>query len=251
MLRDDPRRRPEAGPPLIEADARKALLLEESPGNVTLREELAIGREVLGRWRAFMGQDDAAEADYRSAIALFDAVIAADPATPHYGIERSRARVHLADLLLRLGRLDEALGLLDAARPPIDAAMASNPDNGTYHGVLREAIGTRARARARRGDLAAVREAAGELAGLGLDPAADASFESAALALAAALAPPAEAEALADQAVDRLRIAAEGGAVTVDSLDEADDLDALRDRDDFRAIRLDLAFPDEPFAEAP
>jgi hypothetical protein len=55
-------------------------------------------------------------------------------------------------------------------------------------------------------------------------------------------------EELAGRAVDTLRQAAAAGYVNLANFQTDTDLDALRDRQDFRDFLLDLAMPANPFA---
>ncbi len=61
----------------------------------------------------------------------------------------------------------------------------------------------------------------------------------------------AEGRAEADKAMATLRRATDGSGVSYDNLRHNRDFDSLRDRDDFRLLLLDLAFPAEPFARTP
>ncbi len=60
--------------------------------------------------------------------------------------------------------------------------------------------------------------------------------------------PAAEARAGADRAMATLRRAVAGGFRNVAYMRIDTDLDALRSRDDFRLLMMDLCFPAEPFA---
>jgi hypothetical protein len=55
-------------------------------------------------------------------------------------------------------------------------------------------------------------------------------------------------EAIAVQAIETLRRAFSDGYTNAENLRIDPELDPLRDRNDFRDLRLDLAFPAEPFA---
>src|SRR5262249_14306327 len=68
------------------------------------------------------------------------------------------------------------------------------------------------------------------------------------LALMVPIAAPDRRESLASQAVETLRRSFAAGYSNAENLRFDPDLDALRHRDDFRGLLLDLAFPAEPFA---
>src|SRR5262249_32088751 len=57
----------------------------------------------------------------------------------------------------------------------------------------------------------------------------------------------ATAESLADRPMAHLRRALDLGYRNTPPIAPDADLDSLRDRDDFRLLLLDLAFPDDPF----
>jgi hypothetical protein len=57
-----------------------------------------------------------------------------------------------------------------------------------------------------------------------------------------------EGRRLGDQAIEQLRTAIRDGYANVHALRNDPALDPLRDRPDFQALLLDLAFPVDPFA---
>jgi tetratricopeptide (TPR) repeat protein len=105
---------------LIEADPEE--------GNVGLREEAADSHRDLGLSLRRLGQGEAAESEYRLALAIWDRVASSSPDDA----AKTRRRAagigrELGVLLIELGRADEAEGVLAGAVEELRRLVASNP----------------------------------------------------------------------------------------------------------------------------
>jgi hypothetical protein len=71
------------------------------------------------------------------------------------------------------------------------------------------------------------------------------------LALLIPVSPADQREHLARRALEELRLACASGYANFANIKADDDLDPLRDRDDFKLFVLDIEMPANPFAQSP
>jgi eukaryotic-like serine/threonine-protein kinase len=121
------------------AAARRALVRIESLAGKTpsdLRSELAAVHVQLAYTAARSGNEDAAMADQRRAVALFQAY---SQAHPDHELSRARlanAEIDLVERLVRHGEVREAMALTRTASARLDALVAAAPNNANYRREL-------------------------------------------------------------------------------------------------------------------
>jgi serine/threonine-protein kinase len=239
--------------------ALRQSLVDSHPDVVLYRIDLAGSLNNLGVIQRRLGRDEAAMASYRRAVDLREALVAEQPRAVQLRSELASTHLNLAYLLARLGHPDEALAAAERSLVLREALLEGNPGSGQLRreratslvrvGLFRHAVGRRDEG------LAEVRRALGLYEAIP-DPPADQPFHLACYyaqlsRLAAgpdAVLPAAEGRAAADRALALLRRAVAAGQASPGSLRTDDDLDPLRDREDFRRLLLDAAFPAAPFA---
>jgi tetratricopeptide (TPR) repeat protein len=249
-----------------EAEYRAAVLVRrklvgESPG-VNSWRELAFTQARLGRLLKDTGRSRVAEAEYRAALAILKELVRRNPGVPVYRDDLAGGHTNLGDVVRSLGRPAEARDAYDQAIALREALFREAPTVATYRGHLADSLRRRGLARADLGDPAGAADDAHRALGLydGLPfRVAEERYETACChAALAGLAGEARsrisagsAPVEADQAMEQLRRAvAMGHYLSLDALRNEPALGALRRRDDFRLLMIDLAMPAEPFAPA-
>ena len=203
--------RPAEGLPELES-ARSLLedLARSGPNVPEYRDRLAATLNAAGNALRDLGRPGDARDRHARALALAEGLTSAYPSVPVY-------RGRLADSLRRLAQLKLDAG--DAVGASADASRSVRlfeglPASGTWHWF----------------NLACARATLAAVA------ARDGSVPSAA-----------ELPGLTDRAIDALRRAAATGYRDLAAYRYEPALAHLRDRDDFRVLLLDLAFPADPF----
>jgi eukaryotic-like serine/threonine-protein kinase len=228
------------------ADADLGPIVRAEPG----RNEGALALGNLGLvWGGLAleaGQIDRAIGRFRDVLGPVDAVLRATPDWSHAKRVACQLRAALATALDQAGRHGEAVAEWDRA---VALADPGGDDARTYRLARLIAL-------ARRGAGAEILAEAEALAADRSRAPSGVDFYN--LACVAAVVASAEAgrsaeraEAAALRAIGWLERAREAGALRDPGmrqyLDRDPDLAALRDRDDFRSLRLDAAFPADPF----
>jgi serine/threonine-protein kinase len=206
----------------------------------------------LGWLLKLLGQTQEALAANARAVEVAEGLVADEPGAAQFRNLLAQALTQSGNVLLAAGRPDEALPKLRRALEIQEALARAQPESISYNSVLATALRGVGRAEAAAGRPAEARaafERASEL-----DHALAAKYPGSAYNLACSLAlmipvsPPAGREALAGRALDALRQARASGYANLASMKADTDLDALRDRPDFRNVLLDMAVPADPFA---
>jgi tetratricopeptide (TPR) repeat protein len=234
-----------------EAEYRTALaigraLADANPAVHRHRDNLAWRHHVLGDLLMRTGRMSEAEAEYRTALAIGRALADANPDYRSYPAPVHQA---LGDLLLRTGRASEAEAEYRAALAIRQKAADANPAGIDPQRDLASSLSRMGRIEQREGRIpeaiASFRNAVAIMERLPRIPNShlyDLACHQALLAGATG------SRTEADRAMDSLQrsVALRGGDLAGMRTDPG--LDPLRDRDDFRLLMLDLAFPADPFA---
>ncbi len=251
----------EAEPEYRAAMALYQKLADHSPAVTQFRHHLAYTHDHLGALLSKTGRLSEAETQSRSALALYQALADHDPKVPDYSDGVASALTNFGDVVRSLGRAAESRDACDRAITIRKRLVEQNPTTPVYLANLAGSLLRHALARRDLGDLAGaaadVRRALGILNRLP-SRSGEEWFETAcADATLAGLAgrygsvvSAAESSAEATRAMALLHKAVGMGYRTAAAFRTMDALDALRNRDDFRLLMLDLAMPTEPFATA-
>jgi tetratricopeptide (TPR) repeat protein len=236
-------------------------LADANPTVIDFRSSLALNRNNLGELLWQTGRASEAEAECRAGLAIQRVLADEHPKIPVLRNAVGAGLTTIADLFRSLGRLAEARDGYEQAIAIGAALVREVPDETWYRSNLACALRRRGLVRRDQGDPAgAVADArkalllydelpkkSGEqwyetacchaaLAGLAGSPGTGVSAGSG----------PSEA----DVATDLLRRAVGMGYRDRDTFRTDAALASLRDREDFRLLLMDLAFPPEPFATA-
>jgi serine/threonine-protein kinase len=255
----------QAGKPAeAEAEYRRAMeifekLAADNPAVTVFRRLLATTHSNLGLLLSQMGKPAEAEPELRRAVEILEKLAADNPAVTLFRVGQSYAQNNLAGALRLLGRAAEARDGYDRAISLKERLVQENPTTTEFRFALAESLRRRGLARRDQGDAAGAAADARRALGLyeALPPrSAWEWFETA--CCHAALCGLAghdgsgisadDAHAEADAAMALLRRAAAMGYRSPDAHRTEDALDPLRDRDDFRLLMMDSAFPADAFA---
>jgi eukaryotic-like serine/threonine-protein kinase len=233
-------------------------LAETDPSVVGYRRNLARSQSEIGWMLQQLGQPAEALAEYEQERASRRIMEAADPTNSGYRDDIANCETNLSAVLLMLGRPGEARAACDRAIAIRERLAAASPSKSDLRPGLAESL-------LRSGQ---IRRSAGDFAGAAADwRRAIALFES----LPARSGDIAGLEASCHSMLSSLAGLEGAGLTTADGSREAEHamailrgvvndgvrspilrfeptLDPLRNRPDFRALRADAAFPDEPFA---
>jgi hypothetical protein len=171
-------------------------------------------------------------------------------------------QINLGRFLAEAGQTTEAKELLRRGEKNLETLLRAHPEDLEYRGDLAECLSVRGmlhRESGAAGALPTYRRAREILETLP-HPSADALFilagvqaQCAALPASDATRPsagePAERPVTLDRAMETLRRATAAGFRDVDRLGRDTNLDPLRTRPDFQRLRMDLAFPPDPFSQ--
>ena len=187
-------------------------------------------------------------------IELAEGLVAEDPGSAGYRNLLAQCLTQGGNLLLAEGRTTEALPKLRRSLEIQDAVARAQPDVVSHLGALTNSLRGVGRAKLAAGRpteaLAAFERAGGIELSLAEKYPGSRYNLACSLALMIPIAPPDRRDDLARRAMDELRLARASGYANIANLQIDHDLDALRDRPDFRDFLLDMAFPANPFAGA-
>jgi serine/threonine-protein kinase len=237
-----------------EAELRAALairqgLADANPTVSVFRTDLAVSHRDLGDLLMRTGRLSEAEAEYRAALAIWQKAAGADPANTDGRRELALSHSAFGDLLMQAGRSSEAEAEYRAGLAIRQTAAVENPASIPCQHELASSLARMGKIEQRRGRIseavASFRRAVAVMDGLPWVPSVYlydlACFQ-------ALLAGATESRTEADRAMDTLRRAVALRAGVLARMRTDTDLDPLRDREDFRALMMDLAMPAEPFA---
>jgi serine/threonine-protein kinase len=228
--------------------------VEDNPADLASRSSLAviinnIGIELLNR-----GRPEEAQPSFRRYLAIHQELVKADPTNAHYRQMLAYSHLNVGIVQSMLARFDKALQSYREALALHQALALAYPgrpmfqdDLARIHVLLATAhVATDHTAEAR----ADLREAERVLEHVSL-PAADVLFTLAGgYAMVSASEGPDERQAIADQAMATLRRALAAGW-RPDLVDlKSEGFIPLRWRAYFQQLRMDLIFPDDPFARS-
>jgi tetratricopeptide (TPR) repeat protein len=234
-------------------------LAADNPAATLFRSHLADSHGSLGNLLGETGRLAEAEVEYRAALAIHGKLADDDPRVPQHRIMVAWWHTVLSVVLRRLGRPAEARDGCDRAIAIREALFQQEVPwhrsllawSYRYRGLARRDLGDFA------GAAADARQAIALWEGLPSRTGREWFQTACARAALAGLAGPdgsgisaAEGISEADAAMASLRRAVAMGFGSPDIL-RSEDLDPLRDREDFRLLMMDLAMPADPFARAP
>ena len=233
-------------------------LADDNPAFSEFRNRLADSHTNIGWLLVQNGRAAEAVAECSRAEAIQTRLVQENPSVPDYRNRLASCQTNSATALLRLGRPAEARALCEQAVRLEEALVKHDPETADYRVRLGESLLRCGLARRDEGDAAGAaadwRRADALLEGAGaLAP--DFTFIQACChsSLSWAAGRPGsgvsagEADAEAAKALALLRRAAETGFRNLATYRNETALDPLRNRPDFRALMMDLAFPAEPF----
>ncbi|HET6882644.1 MAG TPA: protein kinase [Pirellulales bacterium] len=239
------RRPQEAEAAFKQAIALKQKLAADLPSVPLRRRELANSFTNLGLFQMQNGQFDKADQAYREGIDLLERLVREFPAVPEY---QGALGAALNDFAMATGQRDPqgARALLERAIGCQQLAIELNPRERTFHKFLRNHHLVLSRILLQLGEHADAAREATKMAELSFEPARDHYDAACYLARCVPLATKdttlsdAERVALAEdysrRAVEQLERAIAAGYNDFDHLGRDRDLDALRDRHEFRKL---------------
>jgi serine/threonine-protein kinase len=237
--------------------------LAKDPTSRRARTELAHALRSRAETLDGLGRRSPAAAAANEAVAIREALAAEDPGDHSQQLSLASDLDQLARIARRAGRLSEALESSERAvrigAPRLDAANAHFESFRTGRSVQAFCLTGMAAALQARGRFAEAVQACrrslevGSKIGSPTDSELFVTARTHARLASLAAAPGsglsgADDQAEAGRAMSALQRAMALGMRDLSSLQTCDDLDRLRDRDDFRRLMLDLAMPADPFA---
>jgi tetratricopeptide (TPR) repeat protein len=250
VLLSDIGRPQEAEAPYRDAFAIQKALASDFPAGAEYRQDLAQSHNRLGILLAGTGRLQEAEAAYRDAVDLCKRLATDSPGVPEYQGNLANAMDSLAEMLRRRKDYPVARQLLEQAWSHLLGALAANPRDLAYWAAYSQ---NRQLLAATLLDLREHGSAAKAAADLARGPfhAAENTYNAASvLSRCVALAEQdtklsearrkEQAKAYADQALAVLRQAIARGYNDIDHLKKDQDLDPLRQREDFKKLRTEL-----------
>ena len=118
--------------------------LNRRSGDPSLRAELAVARTHVARISSLIGSTSEAIGQFEQAVALWDGLVAAQPANPIYREELARTLNEQGTVIMRLnGRRDEALHIFRRAQELIEPIVADSASAPASHelGLILQNIG--------------------------------------------------------------------------------------------------------------
>jgi eukaryotic-like serine/threonine-protein kinase len=235
-------------------------LADDNPAVTEFRSRLADIHANIGVLLVMNGRAADAVAEFSREEAIQTRLVQENPSVPDYRNDLANCQTNTATALLRLGRPAEARVLCERAVGLREALVKDHPETPAYRYELGESLLRSGLARRDEGDAAGAaadwRRADALLEGAGaLSPEVAFLHACCHASLSWAAGRPGsgvstgEAEAEAAMALALLRRTAETGYRDPASYRNETALDPLRGRPDFRLLMMDLAMPNEPFAE--
>jgi serine/threonine-protein kinase len=248
----------EAEPEYGKAQAIFRELAEKNPAVTYFRHGLGYTHNRRGLLLSQTGRPTEAESEDRQAAAIYKDLADHNPKVPDFGDGLATALTNLGDVVRAAGRPVEARDAYDRAIALRERLVKENPTAPTYLGNLAGCLRRRGLARRDLGDTAgaaaetrralAIHEGLASRSGEQWYETACCQAALAGLAGSAGSGTSADSgPAEADRAMDTLRRAVDMGYRNRDAYRTEAALGPLRDRDDFRVLMMDLAFPAEPF----
>jgi serine/threonine-protein kinase len=247
-----------------EAEFRASLairrnLADLNPTVAAFRSSVAESHNNVGYMLSRQGKPAEAAAELRASLAISRELAERNPSVGDYRSAVSTNHVNLAEVLCSLGRMAESRDNYDRAIALSEALVREVPEATLYRSHLAHGLRLRGRVRRELGDPAGAAADARRALGLydGLPARSGVEWYETACchATLAGLAgapgsgvPVGGGPAEAERAMSLLRKAVGMGLRTPDAFRTEAALGLLRDRDDFRALMMDLAMPADPFA---
>jgi eukaryotic-like serine/threonine-protein kinase len=234
-------------------------LAEADPSVVSFQRNLARSQAEIGWLRQQMGRYAEALPEYLRELETRRRMETADPTNSAYRDDMANCETNIAAVLVALGRPGEGREACDRAIAIRRRLIESDPSNVDYRAGLGESFLRSGQLRRANGDIAGAaadwRRALALFEGLPPRSGDIAGLEACCHAMLSTLAglPGSDVSASdgpreADRAMAILRrVVAEGARAPLLRVEAT--LDPLRDRPDFRALRMDAAFPADPFAD--
>jgi eukaryotic-like serine/threonine-protein kinase len=249
LLRDSGRVK-EAKAAYDEALPLQMQLVTDFPNRPEYRDDLASGHSNLGHLLRDTERLKDAEAAYAEGLAIYKQLAANFPEVADYRNGVAGALFNLANAANRRRDFAAARKLLDEAFPYHQAALQTNPRNTYYREHFRNSLVELSQSCAGQGDRSAALAAATKRRDLGWDAAVDAYEAACMLARSvpilekddklAAAKRQAEMQYYADQAMTMLRDAVAKGYQDAAQMKKDKELDALRQREDFKKLVAEL-----------
>jgi serine/threonine-protein kinase len=245
-----------------EEEYREALaiiqkLADGQPELTDYRYLLASGQNDFGHLLLATGRSAAARAVFESSQAMYQKLAEEEPANPSWRSEQGRCLNELADADIVDGQPEAAIIRLRNSIALHEQLVAEHPTVTDYCGGLAYALAGLGRAHHRAGRPAeavwplrralSLRESKPVL---GIETHFEMARDHALLSSVVADARSGLSAAESDRALDAVRRANAAGYRDPAKFRNDPDLAALRDRDDFKRLMLDLAMPTEPFARS-
>jgi tetratricopeptide (TPR) repeat protein len=224
------------------------------PEVVEYRNDLATLYNSIGAVHLARDRPDDALRAWSRAVEIRARLAADHPSIVEWQDELADSLNNLAVVQRDLGRSEEALRSWGRAAAVRERLVAAHPDVPPYRCGLAEVLGALGGLQGRLGRMEEASRSLARARAMGESLPDPRPIDHYTLAYIYAQCSAmvglgrAEQAALADRGMSALRRAVEGGFADLSQLERDADLDPLRSRDDFRALLLDLAFPNDPFA---
>jgi tetratricopeptide (TPR) repeat protein len=214
------------------------------------RWELAGSHFNLGSLIKDQGRIQEAENAFQEALAIQKVLVADFPGVPDYQCDLVNTLSGLAEMARSRKEYSSARKLLEQARAPLQATLDASPQHPFYREVFCTHRQLLAGTLLELGEHAAAAEAAADLARIAFNPGEDAYKAACFLSRCIPLAQQDKklsdgrrqelARSYGDRAMEALRQAAAKGYKDIAHLQRDKDLDALRQREDFRTLLAEL-----------
>jgi serine/threonine protein kinase/tetratricopeptide (TPR) repeat protein len=225
-------------------------LVADFPNRPDFRQDLSGGLNSLGQLLRDTGQSKEAEAAYTEALAIQKQLAADFPRVSDYRNELAGTLFNLANAAGNRQDFAASRRWLDEAFPYHRGVLQANPRNAEYRSGYRNSLMELAKSCSGLGDRPAALAAATKRRDLGWEPATDAYEAACMLARCVpiveksnkldAASRQAEMRSYADQAMAMLRDAVAKGYKNIEYLKGDMELNALREREDFKTLLVGL-----------
>ncbi len=233
-----------------DAVAIQKQMAADFPSRPDFRQDLARSHNNLGDLLSDTGRLNEAETAYADALAIRKQLAADFPRVLDYQTDLAGTLVNGAILANRRRDFAAARRMLEEALPHHQAALGASPGNPTYRKFYRTNLLVLIQSCAGGNAQAAAVQAAEKLRDLGWDPAGNAYDATCGLALCIHIVEKDDkasdeerakrVQFYGDQSVTMLRTAVAKGYKNAAHMKRDKDLDALRDRDDFKKLLAEL-----------